>query len=258
MPGTLVATVITPLHVILFLAAGIAAGIFNAIAGGGTLLAFPALLVAGVPALNANITAAVGIVPSYLGSIHGFRSEIVEQRLRVRRLLPTALAGGLCGALLLLVLPSTSFRLVVPWIVLAATALFAFQPWIIARLDHLAHDHPTRRILIQAGTFVVGIYGGYFGAGASILILAVLSIGYADSLLSLTGLRSVLAVGISLMSATVFILHGHVVWAGALCLAIGTLVGGVLGARLIRLLSPTLLRTIVVVVGISTTIALLA
>ena len=104
-----------------FLAAGIAAGIFNAIAGGGTLITFPVLLAFGVPALSANITSSVGIVPSYVGGIHGFRSELKNQGRRIRRLIPAALLGSLCGALLLLTTPATQFRSVAPWLVAFAT-----------------------------------------------------------------------------------------------------------------------------------------
>jgi uncharacterized membrane protein YfcA len=240
-----------------YLAAGLAAGVFNAIAGGGTLVCFPTLLAFGVPAVTANVTSAVGIVPSYFGSVHGFRAELSDQLPRIRRLLPTALVGSAVGAFLLLSAPAASFRQVAPWLVGAATLLFALQPRIVKRLSSLHDEHPTRQLLAQAGTFAVAVYGGYFGAGMSIMLLTVLSISLTDSLIRINGLRAVVCVFISIVSATIFIFHGHVLWPAALCLAAGTLPGGWLGAHIARFLSPAWLRLAVVVFGTATTIGLL-
>ena len=239
-----------------FLAAGIAAGIFNAIAGGGTLITFPVLLAFGVPALSANITSSVGNVPSYVGGIHGFRSELKNQGRRIRRLIPAALLGSLCGALLLLTTPATQFRSVAPWLVAFATVLFGVQPLFIKFVSSLHDDHPTRKAFVQIGTFTVAIYGGYFGAGLGIMLLAILGLGLTETLIRINGLRAVLSIVICSLSATVFILHGSVFWLIALCLAIGTLIGGGAGAQLAKILPTLWLRIVVIAVGTVTTIGL--
>ncbi len=239
-----------------YFACGILAGIFNAIAGGGTLITFPTLLAFGVPAITANVTSSVGIVPSYLGGVHGFRDELTNQLGRIRRLLPVALAGGATGAILLLTTPAASFRLVAPWLVAFATVLFAVQPFVVKRLSSLHDEHPTRKVLVQVGTFAVAIYGGYFGAGMGIMLLAVLGIGLTESLVRINGLRAVLSILICTLSATIFIIHGHVFWAAALCIGLGTLFGGTVGARIARFLPSMWLRVVVVVFGTATTIGL--
>jgi uncharacterized membrane protein YfcA len=199
----------------------------------------------------------VGIVPSYLGGIHGFRSELTGQQPRIRRLLPVALVGSCTGAILLLTTPEASFRQIAPWLVGLATILFALQPLIVRSLSSLHDQHPTRRILIQVGTFAVAIYGGYFGAGMGIMLLAVLSIGITEKLVRLNALRSALSIIICLISATIFAIHGHVVWPAALAIAFGTLLGGAIGARIARFLPAPWLRLIVVGFGTATTVGLL-
>jgi uncharacterized membrane protein YfcA len=245
-----------PQAIFLFLV-GIAAGVFNGVAGGGTLLAFPALLAVGVPALTANITCSVGVVPSYLGSIRGFRTELVGQAARVRSLLPALLLGGATGATLLLSTPASSFRSVVPWLVLGATALFALQPLVVDSLSHLHENHPSRRILLQGGTVAISIYGGYFGAAAGVMMLAVFGIALTESLHRLTGLRVVCSEIINVLVAAIFILHGHVAWMPAAMLALGCLLGGWAGATVARRLPPAALRVVVVVVGATTGLVLL-
>jgi len=235
---------------------GMAAGVFNGIAGGGTLLTFPALLALGVPALNANITSAVGIVPSYLGGVAGFRSELAGQWPKVRSLLPTTLCGGTAGAILLLTTSPESFRSIVPWLVGFATVLFAVQPVLVRALSSLHETHPTRRMLLQVGTAAIAVYGGYFGAGMGVMMLAVFGITMTESLLRINGLRTVLSIVLSALVALIFITSGNVLWAAAGCLAVGTLFGGWAGASVARWLPPPALRAVVVVVGTATTVSL--
>ena len=237
---------------------GIAAGIFNGVAGGGTLLTFPALLAVGVPALTANITSAVGIVPSYLGSITGFRRELIGQWPRVRSLLVALLLGGGLGASLLLTTPATSFRSIVPWLVLGATLLFALQPLVVKLLQDLRADHPSRRILLQVGTFLIAVYGGYFGAAMGVMMLAVFGIALTESLVRVNSLRAVCSVIVCLLVAVIFLLHGQVAWLPAALIAGGTLIGGWIGATVARRLPPIALRIIVVVIGTATALSLLA
>jgi uncharacterized membrane protein YfcA len=235
---------------------GVAAGIFNGVAGGGQLLVFPALLAVGLPALNANITATVGILPSYAGSMAGFRSEMRGQWDRLRPLLPWTTAGAATGAILLLTTPASSFRSLAPWLVAVATVLFAIQPLVVRSMRNLAHDHPTRRVLLVVGTFAISIYGGYFGAAMGVMMLALFGVALLEPLSRINAMRSALSIVIGALSAAIFVIHGHVAWAEAGSLASGTLVGGWIGARASLRLPAGGLRAVVVVVGATTAISL--
>ncbi len=238
------------------LSAGVAAGVFNAIAGGGTFLTFPTLLALGVPALQANLTSAVGVLPSYIGGIQKFSRARDERRALLLTLLGPSLAGSLVGCALLLLAPPATFQLVVPWLIGVGTVLFALSPWISRRLAHLSADHPARRRALVGGVFFCAIYGGYFGAGLGILLMATMALTLPDDILTLTGLRVLLALGINLIAALVFVVHGQLDWWGVLALWFGTLLGGYLGSALLAKLSPSWVRACVILVGAATTFKL--
>jgi uncharacterized membrane protein YfcA len=237
--------------------AGAAAGLFNGVAGGGTLVSFPVLLGLGYPALTANVTNTVGIWPGYLGSVAGFRTEIVAQRDRVRSLVPPAAVGAVVGAVLLVTTPSSAFTRLVPWLVLFASVLFAVQPVLVRALSSVAHDHPTRRALLLAGTFLTAVYGGYFGGAMGIMLLAVLGLALPDTLARSSGLRSILSVLVNGIAAVVFLVHSPLVWSLVGLLALGSLAGGWAGARLALRLPTAALRAVVVAIGLATTVKLL-
>jgi uncharacterized membrane protein YfcA len=237
-------------------AAGIAAGVANGVAGGGTLLSFPVLLALGIPALTANVSNSVGVVPSYIAGIAGFRAELSERRRVIVSLLPALVIGTLLGTALLLEGSASTFRSVVPWLVGIATVAFALQPIITRSIAHVAHDHPTRRALLQVGSFAIAIYGGYFGAGVGIMLLAVMGIALPDDLGTLSGLRSAMSILICVVAAVVFVIRGHLAWDAVVALWIGTLAGGTLGTAVVLRIPPVWLRVAVVVVGTATTIRL--
>lgn len=241
----------------LTLGAGLLAGVFNAVAGGGTFVTFPTLLALGVPALQANLTSAVGVLPSYLGGIQKFPKARHERGELLATLIWPSLAGALLGCALLLVAPASTFRHVVPWLIGAGTLLFAASPLLSKRLAHVSHDHPARRWSLVGGVFLCAIYGGYFGAGLGILLMAVMALTLPDDLYTLTGLRVLLALGINLVAALVFVVHGQLNWAGVLALWLGTLAGGYLGSALLARLSPFWVRACVICVGAITTVKLL-
>lgn len=236
--------------------AGFGAGVFNGVAGGGTLIAFPVLLAFGYPALTANVTTTVGIWPGYMGGMAGFRSEIVSQRAMVWRLAPVAVAGAVVGAVLLLTTPSSDFADLAPWLVLLAAALFAAQPLLVRLLGPAPHHHRTRRVPLLAGTFVISIYGAYFGGAMGIMLLAVFGLALPDSLARISGLRTVLSVMVNGVAALVFVVHAHLVWGAVAALAAGSLVGGWAGARLARRMPAPVLRALVVAIGVATTVKL--
>jgi len=238
--------------------AGIGAGIANGIAGGGSFITFPVLLALGLPALTANVSSSVGVLPSYLGGIAGFRAELAGKRPLLRSLLLVSISGSLVGTALLLGGTAAQFRAVVPWLIGAATVVFAIQPIVLRAVAGVPHDHPTRRALLQAGTFGVAVYGGYFGAGLGIMLLAVMGLALPDDLATLSGLRNVLSILINAVAALVFVVRGHLAWDVVVCLWIGTGVGGVIGTAAIRRLRPTWLRVLIVAIGAATTIRLLA
>ncbi len=243
-------------HVVLIVLAGVGAGIFNGVAGGGSLISFPILLGLGYPALTANITNTVGIWPGYLASAAGYRSEIGDQSQRLLRLTPVALAGGIAGALLLLTTSAATFDRVVPWLVLGAAALFALQPALRRALDRGAHPR-TRPVLLVVGVFAASVYGGYFGAAMGVMFLAVLGLALPVSLAHTSGLRAVLSMIVNGIAAVVFVIHGGLAWEAVGLLALGSLVGGYVGARLALALPAPALRAVVVVIGVGTAVKLL-
>jgi uncharacterized membrane protein YfcA len=240
----------------IYLLAGVGAGIANGIAGGGTFVTFPTLLATGVPALTANVTTTVGVVPSYLGGIRGFRPQLRAHRALIRSLVPFCLVGTATGCTLLLLGSPRLFELVVPWLIGAGTALFAFAPLITKRLAHIDHAHRGRRWTLNAGVFLVAMYGGYFGAGMGILLLAVMAVSLPFDLAELQGLRSVLSLIVNVLAALIFVVRGHLLLDAVYMFLVGTLVGGWLGALLIVRLSPNVVRVLIICVGAVTTVRL--
>ena len=259
MTGAVASTVAGSLSVardLLLLAAGVGAGVVNGVAGGGTLVSFPTLLAMGFPALTANMTNTVGIWPGYVGGVTGFRSEIGDQRPHLVEMAPLSLVGAIVGSILLLTTPPRDFARLAPWLVLAASALFAVQP-ILAGLLKRHEQAGTRHLLLYGGLFVTAVYGGYFGAGLGVMLLALLGVTLPDTLARTSGLRMALSVLVNGVSAVVFIVHGSIAWQAAGLLALGSLLGGWAGALLARRLPGGWLRVVIVVVGVVTGVKLL-
>jgi uncharacterized protein len=252
------ATSLTASHVVFLVLAGLGAGIVNGVAGGGSLISFPVLLALGYPALTANVTNTVGIWPGYAGGAAGFRKEIGDQRERLVRLSPIAVLGGIAGAILLLTTSSAVFKSLAPWLVLGASILFAAQPLLRRALGGSAHAPPrTRPILLAGGTFAASVYGGYFGAGLGVMLLAILGLALPDSIVRTSGLRTALSILVNGVAATVFLIHGGLAWSAIGLLAAGSVVGGWVGARVALHIPAVALRIVVVTVGVATVIKLL-
>jgi uncharacterized protein len=246
---------------LLIAVAGLLAGGVNAVAGGGTLISFPALLAVGVPAVAANITSSVGLVSGYLGSAVGYRRELSDQRDRMRSLAVVAILGGVVGAVVLLITPADSFRVIVPYLVVVACLLLAGQPrlarWVAARPGGRSDRGNGVTPLVQAGVFIAAVYGSYFGAGLGVLLLGVLGILVSDSLQRLNGLKSMLSFVVNLVGVLIFVVSGQVLWAFAGLLLVSSYVGGVLGARVARMLSPVVLRYSIVTLGLVVAVVLI-
>jgi hypothetical protein len=251
--ASLAATVdLTAGRVVLLALAGAAAGLINGVAGGGTLISFPTLLAMGYPALTANMTSTVGIWPGYLGGVAGFRLEIADQSARVRALALPALVGAVIGAALLLVTPSHTFESLAPWLVLAASLLFASQPLLLRVFANHHERHPTRLVLLYGGTLLAAVYGGYFGAGMGVVLLAVLGLALPDHIARTSGLRTILSVLVNGVAAAIFIARGTLAWEAVAILAVSSFVGGFFGARVARRMPAPVLRVVVVAVGLTT------
>jgi uncharacterized protein len=245
-------------HVVLLILAGVGAGIFNGVAGGGSLISFPLLLALGYSALTANVTNTVGIWPGYLGSAAGFRSHIRDQKGRLARLTPVSVSGAIVGAVLLLTTSSATFSRLAPWLVLGASLLFAAQPLLRRALDGEPGSAPrTRPVLLVTGTFLASVYGGYFGAGMGVLLLAILGLALPDSIVRTSGLRTVLSILVNGVAAAVFLIHGGLAWDAVGLLALGSLAGGWLGARVALSIPATALRVVVIAIGVGTAVKLL-
>jgi uncharacterized protein len=243
------------LETITLLAAGGGAGAVNAVAGGGSLVSFPALLAVGYAPVTANVTNQVGLVPGYLGGSVGYRAELRGQRQRARALGATAGLGAAAGTAILLLAPASSFRSLVPYLVLAACALLAFQPALVRAAGRHRADHPG--LPLHAGTFVAGVYGGYFGGALGIVLLALLSALLTDHVQRLNALKGLLSLVVGIVGAVGFALFGPVAWGAALLVAIGALGGGRLGAAFARRLRPDVLRWTIVAYGVTAAIILL-
>ena len=170
--------------------------------------------------------------------------------------MPACVAGTLVGTALLLGGSPGTFKSVVPWLVGGATVLFALSPILTRKLSHIDHDHPTRRGALQVGVFLVALYGGYFGAGLGIMLLAVMGLTLPDDLDTLHGLRSALSTAINAIAAIVFIVRGHLAMEAVSMLLVGTAIGGWLGTKLIQKLKPATVRALIVLIGAATTVQL--
>jgi uncharacterized membrane protein YfcA len=248
-----IATIPLVLRLTIFLVAGVAGGVSNGIAGGGTFIVFPTMLAMGIPALQANVSSSVGVVPSFFGGMRSFRHQLAKHRALIRSLMPPCLLGTATGCALLLSGSPSTFRAVVPWLIGAGTLLFALAPLITRGLAHVHDEHPARRWALFAGIFLVSVYGGYFGAGLGILLLAVT---LPLDIQEIQGLRIVLSVVISSLAAVIFLVRGHLAWEAVYMFMIGTLIGGWLGTMLVRRLSPNVIRALIIAIGAFTTVRL--
>lgn len=232
----------------LLTAAAAAAGVVNAIAGGGTLLTFPALLGAGVPPVAANATNTVALFPGQLASSFAYRSHIADERQRAIVLAVPSLIGGVLGAWLLLALPERAFAIAVPWLILFACVVLAFQgqlKHLVARARHA--NHPAALWFAQ---LAIAIYGGYFGAGIGILMLASLSLMGLRDIHRMNGLKTILGMLINVIAFVFFAVKGLVVWPLAAVMAAGAVAGGWVGARAALRVDQRWIRRFVIGVGL--------
>lgn len=243
----------SPLEVAAVLVAGVAAGAINTVVGSGTLITFPTLLAFGVPPVTANVSNSIGLVPGSVSGAVGYRRELVGQRDRAVRLSAASLVGGAVGAVLLIALPDEAFATIVPALIVVGLVMVVAQPrisrWVAARHEAAGGLPEHGAWWVWPGVLLVGVYGGYFGAAQGILLMAVMGIGIAESLQRLNAVKNILAAVVNAVSGVVFVVVAEVDWAVVGLLAVGSVVGGQVGARYGRRLPAPVLRATIVVVG---------
>jgi uncharacterized membrane protein YfcA len=243
---------------ILIAGAGFLAGAVNAVAGGGSLISFPALLAVGYPSVTANVTNTVSVLPGYVGGAYGYRRELQGQGRQLRRLAPVSALGAVAGAVLLLTTSSEVFDGVVPFLVALASVLLLAQPriqsWVLSRPhDGFARSHAALAI----ATFVAAVYGAYFGGGLGVILLAVLGMFLVGDLQRTNALKSALTLVINLVAMIAFALFGPVQWVAVAIVAPASLLGGWVGAQVARRLPAVVLRATVAAFGFVVAVVLL-
>ncbi|HKT06094.1 MAG TPA: sulfite exporter TauE/SafE family protein [Rugosimonospora sp.] len=242
-------------HIVLLLVAGLGAGTVNAVAGGGSLITFPALLAVGLPPKPANFTNSVAVCPGYLASVYGSRTDLRDLAGRGGRrpllaLFPTTVAGTLLGAILLRLTPAGAFEVIVPFLVIGAAGVLAFQVRLRALVGHPSTMSRTRRAVVLHCLVGVGsAYGGYFGAALGVMLVAGLGLVLDESMARVNALKNAVSAVVGLVTVVAFVLFGQIDWAAVGVLAPATLLGGYVGARLARRLPSPVLRAIIVTFG---------
>ena len=236
----------------LVLAAGLAAGTINTVVGSGTLITFPTLLAIGLDPVAANVSNTIGLVPGSLSGAVGYRRELSGQRSRLLRLAPAAAAGGLVGAVLLLVLPDDAFDAIVPALIGVGCVLVAVQPWLTRLLGRDGREErpPHGSVLVVVLIFLTGVYGGYFGAAQGVLLIAIMGLLLDAHLQRVNAVKNVLALLVNGVAAVVFVVIADPDWAVVGLIALGASVGGQIGATVGRRLPPVAFRVFIVVVGV--------
>jgi uncharacterized protein len=241
--------------ILLFLAALLAGGL-NSVAGGGSLISFPALVFAGIAPIPANATSTMALWPGSLASVGGYREKLPRDWRLLGPLAASSLLGGFLGAVLLLHTPPRTFLHVVPWLFLLATILFVFGKRLTGGARRAAGERPSWPVILAASSaqLAIATYGGFFGGGMGILMLAVFSMAQLGDIHSMNGVKALLAVAVNGVAIVTFIVAGAIVWPAALVMVAGAAAGGYGAARIAQKIPPQLVRGFVVAVGIIMTV----
>ncbi|GAA2522485.1 sulfite exporter TauE/SafE family protein [Winogradskya humida] len=240
----------SPLEALGLLAAGLGAGTVNAIAGGGSLITFPVLIAIGLPGVAANVSNSLSVAPGYASSAVSSRADLTGQRRRVLQIIPTLIVGALGGCALLLLTPRAAFDVVVPFLVLGATAMLAFQNKLRGLAGH-PRDYSPRRaaIYLHVAVLLCGLYGGYFNAALGVLLIAGLALVLDEPLRRVSALKNVLSAVVGVVTVLIYSAFGPVNWAVVAVLAPATIIGGFVGAKVARRLPAPVLRWLIITFG---------
>jgi uncharacterized membrane protein YfcA len=248
---------LTLLEGIAIFGGGIAAGTINTVVGSGTLITFPLLLAFGYSPVTANVSNTIGLVPGSLSGAYGYRRELEGRGRLALQLSVPAILGAATGAALLLALPASAFKTIVPLFIAIALVLVVIGPRLSRALASRPHHVAHHRVALPVALFFCGIYGGYFGAAQGILLLAVLGITVAASLQEMNGIKNVIALFVNLVAGVVFVIFADVAWWPVVLIAGGAIIGGQIGATVGRKLPDSVLRGVIVVVGVLAIVKLL-
>jgi uncharacterized membrane protein YfcA len=259
---------VSTIEIISIFLAGIAAGTINAVVGSGTLVTFPTLVAFGFPPVTATMSNAIGLVPGSASGTWGYRRELKGQGPRLRWQIPASFLGAIVGAWLLLHLPETVFKAVVPVLLVFALILVVIQPrlqvWVRRRAEAAGRDQDVvgrgRMAVLVFGTFLVGIYGGYFTAAQGILLIGLMGALLPETMQRMNAAKNLLSLVVNVVAATAYILvaSDRIAWGAVVLIAVGSTIGGFVGAHYGRRLSPVALRICIVVLGIIALVRLLA
>ncbi len=248
----------TPLNMIILFAAALLAGALNSVAGGGSFITYPALLFSGVPPINANTTSTIALWPGTVASVGAYRKEIEAERAGLLPLLIASLIGGTIGALILRNTTQDTFARLLPFLLLLATLLFAFGKRVSERVrsavSNAALPASTLRIGVVVVQFIISIYGGFFGGGIGMMMLAAFSLLGMVNIHRMNGLKTLMASVINGAAVVVFIISGVIYWPQALAMVVGAIIGGYMGATYAQRINPVLVRQFVIVVGCALTV----
>jgi len=237
---------------LLLIVAAFVAGAMNSVAGGGSFLTFPALVFAGVPSVVANATNTVALFPASLASAWAYRHDFPKlEGISAKALLAVSLIGGVLGAVLLISTPERTFDALVPWLLLAATALFAAGKRLTRVLERLIHFGPKTLLGVQ---FVIAVYGGYFGGAMGIMMLAAYALFGLGSIHTANALKTLMAGALNAIAVVCFVFAGKVDWVPAVIMLASAVAGGYLGARVARVMNPDHIRLVVIAIGVTMTV----
>ena len=234
------------------IAAALGAGVINAVAGGGSFLTFPALVFTGVPSIVANATSTVAVFPGVLMSAWAYRKEMETLDIPVKPVIVASIAGGISGALLLLSTSQKAFDAVIPWLLLAATIVFAIGPRVTTMFKRKSWIGPKALVIFH---YFAGIYGGYFGGAVGFIILAVWSLAGLRDIHAMNAGRTLLGGLMNAGAVVLFIIARKVWWTQAAVMLVAAVIGGYAGARIARRVNPSLIRTAIIMFGLFVTIA---
>ena len=247
----------TVTHLIIAFLAAVAAGITNALAGGGTLISFPILTFIGLPAISANITNTIALCPGYLGGIYSQRKDFEIVKVQLFKILPFTILGGIFGGLLLLNTNESSFNTLIPYLIIFATSLIAFQSPMKKWLNNSKTAHQNSKIKRYGMTialFVTAVYGGYFGAGISVIVFAVLSLVFDETANRINVLKQAISFSINISAAVYFCFSKQANWIVVLVMIVGSLLGGMIGGKIANKINPKTLRILVIIIGFTVSI----
>ena len=235
---------------LLIIVAAFGAGAVNAVAGGGSLISFPALLAVGLSPIAANVTNSVAVWPGYLGSVVPYRKLILDQKRTAKQIAVLSVSGALIGTIILLQAPPSVFKALVPYLIFAATTMLLIQKYMLAYFSKRAEAKPkTHQITLFGGVFLASVYGTYFGAGLGIMLLSIFASFMNDDLQKLNGLKTLLSLIIATIGSVIYALFAPVSWHAIPIMAAASLFGGYFGAGLARRLSPKTLKISVIIFG---------